>query len=104
MVAGGRNDRHPVLQLVHVDELVAGEADFLASVEIKVVDGRFDIRPRLADRLVDKLILFIGPKLFGHGIKSFTRLAVDRLSDAKILSINHVEMIGEDIMVEGYFA
>lgn len=88
---------------LRLDRLIE-ELGRMKVTSLLVEGGAAVIDALIADRLVDKLILFIGPKLFGHGIKSFTRLAVDKLSDAKILSINHVEMIGEDIMVEGYFA
>ena len=72
----------------------------LASV--LVVGGAAVIDTMIAENLADKLILFIAPKLLGHGIKSFQRMAVDRLDQATVVNIHSTELVGEDIMVEGY--
>ena len=69
---------------------------------VLVEGGAAVIDTLIAENLADKLILFIAPKLLGHGIKSFQRLAVDRLDQATILNIHSTELVGEDIMVEGY--
>ena len=57
----------------------------------------------VAEGLAQKLILFIAPKLFGHGLKSFAGLAVERLADVKSVVIDNIEMIGEDLMVTAYW-
>lgn len=69
---------------------------------VLVEGGAAVIDTMIAEGLADKLVLFLAPKLLGHGIKSFTRLAVDRLDEATTLQINRTEVIGEDLMVEGY--
>ncbi len=69
---------------------------------VLVEGGAAVIDTMIAEDLADKLILFIAPKLLGHGIKSFQRLAVDRLDQATILNIHRTELVGEDIMVTGY--
>lgn len=74
----------------------------LKITSILVEGGAAVVDTMLAENLVDKLVIFIGPKLLGHGIKSFQRLATDRLEDACTVNIHRVEMVGEDVMVEGY--
>lgn len=64
--------------------------------------GAAVIDSMIAGDLADKLILFLAPKLLGHGIKSFTRLAATSIDSACTLQINRTEVIGEDLMVEGY--
>ncbi len=67
-----------------------------------VEGGAAVIDTMIADNLVNKLIIFLGPKLLGHGIKSFRKLAVPTLADARLVNIRRAEMIGEDVIVEGY--
>ena len=86
------------LRLDHVLQRL-GEME-LASVLVE--GGAAVIDTMIAEELADKLILFIAPKLLGHGIKSFGRLAVDRLDQATVLNIHSTELVGEDIMVTGY--
>lgn len=71
---------------------------------VLVEGGAAVIDTMMAERLVNKLIIFLGPKLLGHGIKSFQRIAASRLADALTLNIHRVEMVGEDVMVEGYLS
>ncbi len=69
---------------------------------VLVEGGAAVIDTMIAENLADKLILYIAPKLLGHGIKSFTRLAASSIDTARTLQIHRTEVIGEDLMVEGY--
>ena len=62
---------------------------------------------KLADSLIKevllhKLIFFVAPKLFGHGITPFGGLAVNRVDDAYSFTIYRTEMVGEDLMITTY--
>ncbi len=49
--------------------------------------------------LADRLYLFYGPKLFGHGIKPFECLSVRDASEGFALCINSMERIGDSLLV-----
>lgn len=88
------------LQLKHVvDRLGARKITSLL-----VEGGAEVIDTMIADNLVDKLIIFYGPKLLGHGLKSFRKIATPTLDQARGVNISRVEMIGEDVMLEGYLS
>ncbi|HKJ44909.1 MAG TPA: bifunctional diaminohydroxyphosphoribosylaminopyrimidine deaminase/5-amino-6-(5-phosphoribosylamino)uracil reductase RibD [Balneolales bacterium] len=57
----------------------------------------------IKNRLVDKLHMFISPKLLGGGTRSVLGLGIDRMSE--ILELRDVswEQIGDDILMTGYF-
>ncbi len=57
----------------------------------------------IAQDLAQKIVLFIAPKLFGHGVKGFTGPVVDALESAHRLDIYRAEMIGEDVMITAYW-
>ncbi len=86
------------LQLDRVIDRLAGRK----ITSVLVEGGAAVIDTMMAERLVNKLIIFLGPKILGHGIRSFQRLAAPRLSEAVGVNIHRVEMVGEDVMVEGY--
>lgn len=74
-----------------------------ASIASVMVEGG----ARLADSLIKegllhKLVLFVAPKLFGHGLSPFSGLAVERLQDAYSFTIYRTEMVGEDLMITAY--
>ncbi|MEZ4784978.1 MAG: bifunctional diaminohydroxyphosphoribosylaminopyrimidine deaminase/5-amino-6-(5-phosphoribosylamino)uracil reductase RibD [Candidatus Kapaibacterium sp.] len=83
-------------------DLVIERLGSMNLTSVLVEGGAAVIDTMIAENLADKLILFIAPKLLGHGIKSFQRLAVDRLDQATVLNIHSTELVGEDIKVEGY--
>ena len=56
----------------------------------------------LRQDLVDRLFLFIAPKLFGDGIRALTGLGIDHPSDALTFVDASWEMIGEDLLFRGY--
>lgn len=86
------------LRLDHVIERL-GEMELTS---VLVEGGAAVIDSMIADNIADKLILFLAPKLLGHGIKSFKRLAASSIDTACTLQINRTEVIGEDLMLEGY--
>jgi diaminohydroxyphosphoribosylaminopyrimidine deaminase/5-amino-6-(5-phosphoribosylamino)uracil reductase len=53
--------------------------------------------------LSQKLILFLAPKLFGHGMPAFSGLGVARLDEAYSLNFHEVEPIAEDLMIVAYW-
>ena len=67
-----------------------------------VEGGAAVIDTMIADNLVNKLIIFLGPKLLGHGLKSFSKIATPSLDEARLVNIRRAEMVGEDVIVEGY--
>lgn len=69
---------------------------------VLIEGGAAVIDTMIAEDLADKLIMYIAPKLLGHGIKSFTRLAAESIEAARTLQIHRTEVIGGDLMVEGY--
>ncbi len=52
--------------------------------------------------LVDRLALFIAPKLVGDGMPAFGDLGVERMADALTFSASRWERIGDDILFFGY--
>ncbi len=52
----------------------------------------------LREGLVDRLAIFIAPKLLGSGVHSVADLGIDRLSDAVCLEDTAVERIGDDLL------
>ncbi len=58
----------------------------------------------IKERLSQKLILFLAPKLFGHGFPAFAGLDdVQHIEDAYTLNLRHVEPVAEDLMVVAYW-
>lgn len=56
----------------------------------------------LAEDLVDRLYLFIAPKLTGEGIPSFRLPGVDRMADALTFVESAWEPVGGDVLFRGY--
>lgn len=57
----------------------------------------------IKERQAHKMVVFIAPKLIGHGLQPFAELAVEHLADAHTFSIHRTEMVGEDVMVVAYW-
>lgn len=51
---------------------------------------------------VDKVILFMAPKIMGSGLSAFKGYAADRLKDLFQLDITDLRMVGTDILVTAY--
>ena len=56
----------------------------------------------LAGDLVDRLHLFIAPKLVGEGIPAFRLPGVDRMADALVFAESAWQPVGEDVLFTGY--
>lgn len=52
--------------------------------------------------LVDRLFLFIAPKLVGRGVPAFRALDVERMRDARAFTEHRWETVGEDLLFRGY--
>ena len=50
--------------------------------------------------LYDDIYLFVSPKILGSGLKTFSEIESKKLGDAAKLSINHVQKIGDDLLIE----
>lgn len=53
--------------------------------------------------LAQKIVIFVAPKLFGHGVKGFTGPVVNELAAAHRVDIYRTEMVGEDVMITAYW-
>jgi diaminohydroxyphosphoribosylaminopyrimidine deaminase / 5-amino-6-(5-phosphoribosylamino)uracil reductase len=69
-----------------------------------LVEGGATLVGSMIERnLAQKIVIFIAPKLFGHGVKGFTGPVVDQLEAAHRVDIYRAEMVGEDVMVTAYW-
>jgi len=50
--------------------------------------------------LYDDIYLFVSPKILGSGLKTFSEIESKKLGDAAKLSINHIQKIGDDLLIE----
>lgn len=57
----------------------------------------------IREGLAQKLVLFLAPKLFGHGIPAFSGLDVEHIENAYTLNISQVEPVAEDLMITAYW-
>jgi len=55
----------------------------------------------LKAKLVDKLFIFIAPKILGDGLNAIQNLELNRLSDSLKLHETHIRKIGEDYLLTG---
>ena len=70
---------------------------------VMVEGGAALIDSLIEQNLAHKIIFFIAPKLLGHGIKPFGGLAREKLADVLSINVHKTEMVGEDVMITGYF-
>jgi diaminohydroxyphosphoribosylaminopyrimidine deaminase/5-amino-6-(5-phosphoribosylamino)uracil reductase len=56
----------------------------------------------LKEGLVDKIVLFISPRILGRGVEGIGDLGIRKVSDSLRLKDVTVESVGPDIMVTGY--
>jgi len=69
---------------------------------ILVEGGARVITSFLRERLVDKIIIVIAPKLIGEGIEAIRDLEIRELDDAMRIFGMKTRRLGEDIIIEGY--
>jgi diaminohydroxyphosphoribosylaminopyrimidine deaminase/5-amino-6-(5-phosphoribosylamino)uracil reductase len=50
--------------------------------------------------LYDDVFLFVSPKILGSGLKIFSEVKNNKLGDAAKLNINHIQKIGDDLLIE----
>lgn len=80
--------------------------DLLAESGISsiLVEGGRDLSSALiAGNMVDKLHIFIAPKLLGGGTRSVMNLGIDRMQEVLALQNTSWEQSGSDILFTGYF-
>ena len=80
--------------------------DLLAESGISsiLVEGGRDLSSALiAGNMVDKLHVFIAPKLLGGGTRSVMNLGIDRMQEVMNLHKTSWEQSGSDILFTGYF-
>jgi 5-amino-6-(5-phosphoribosylamino)uracil reductase/diaminohydroxyphosphoribosylaminopyrimidine deaminase/5-amino-6-(5-phosphoribosylamino)uracil reductase len=58
----------------------------------------------LRERLADRLVVCIAPRILGHGIEAVGDLRIDRLSDAMALRAVTVTRCGDDLILDGELA
>ncbi len=56
----------------------------------------------LNEKLVDKVIFAVAPKILGNGYEAIKGLDIENLDDALCLSDTEYETIGDDILITGY--
>jgi diaminohydroxyphosphoribosylaminopyrimidine deaminase/5-amino-6-(5-phosphoribosylamino)uracil reductase len=56
----------------------------------------------IREKLADKLVLFIAPKLLGNGIEAFGDIGVSSIGEALTLRDMETEPLGNDLLVTGY--
>jgi diaminohydroxyphosphoribosylaminopyrimidine deaminase / 5-amino-6-(5-phosphoribosylamino)uracil reductase len=68
---------------------------------IMIEGGRALITSVLRQRLVDRLIVCVAPKLVGTGIDAVGDLEIRRLSEALILTDVRITQVGKDVVFDG---
>lgn len=69
-----------------------------------LVEGGSTVAGSVIERdLAQKIVLFVAPKLFGHGVKGFTGPVVNEIDTAHRVDIYRAEMVGEDVMITAYW-
>ena len=56
----------------------------------------------LKERLVDKVLIFVSPKILANGLPFVKSLGIEHLKDALNLAKVSYKRIGEDLLIEGY--
>jgi len=85
---------------VDIKEVIkrAGEESMTS---ILIEGGEEVFTSALASNVVDKVYLFVAPKILGDGIP-FTKLSTPKLKDALTLHKLKYKKIGDDILISGY--
>ncbi|HKJ32079.1 MAG TPA: bifunctional diaminohydroxyphosphoribosylaminopyrimidine deaminase/5-amino-6-(5-phosphoribosylamino)uracil reductase RibD [Balneolales bacterium] len=85
-----------------LDQALSKLADMSIS-SILVEAGSRLASTMIKNRLVDKLHLFISPKLLGGGSRSVLGLGINRMSEILELHDTSWEKVGDDMLMTGYF-
>jgi diaminohydroxyphosphoribosylaminopyrimidine deaminase/5-amino-6-(5-phosphoribosylamino)uracil reductase len=94
-VRAGRNGR------LDVEDLLRKAGEF--GLQHLLVEGGAGLATSLVKaRLVDKLVVFLAPRIIGAGVESIGDLGVRRLADNLNLVIDRVDRLGPDIVIIGY--
>lgn len=94
---------HEHLDLAAVLEVMgrgSGKAPPLLSLLVEAGPGLGSAL--LRGRLVDRLHLFVAPKIMGDGIAAFHNLGVSRLEDAVGFAESYWEPVGRDVLFTGF--
>ncbi|MDG5766844.1 bifunctional diaminohydroxyphosphoribosylaminopyrimidine deaminase/5-amino-6-(5-phosphoribosylamino)uracil reductase RibD [Balneolales bacterium ANBcel1] len=84
-------------------EQVISEAGALGITSILVEAGNHLASALVRQNLVDKLHLFIAPKMLGGGTRSFLGLGIDRMSEILEFRSGEWKKTGDDMLFTGYF-
>ena len=88
----------------HADlDLALAKLGDMGIASIMVESGGSLATALIKQRLVDKLHLFIAPKLLGGGKRSILGLGIDRMQDILEFRSSTWETSGDDILFSGYF-
>ncbi len=89
--------KHPgaVVELAGMLERLAAEG----CNEVLVEAGATLAGAFFRERLWDEAVVYLAPRLLGHGAAPMAKLAVDRLADATVAAIGGVKTIGADLRV-----
>ena len=89
---GGRVDLRQALKILGRRQITA----------ILVEGGAALVGGALKEGMVDKMMLYVAPKIMGEGLSSARGLHFKKLSQSIVLKDTAVGRIGEDIFIEGY--
>jgi len=79
--------------------------EFLGKEEITSVlleGGGQVIGDALAHKLVDKMMIYVAPKIMGEGLSSVRGLKLKSLKEIVLLKSMSFDKIGDDILIQGY--
>jgi riboflavin-specific deaminase-like protein len=97
-------------EVLAVGQDATGRVDLAALLErlrareirsVMVEGGGTVITSALRDRLVDRLVVCIAPKLVGEGVDAVNDLNILKMSDALTLTDTRFERLGDDLIFEG---
>lgn len=80
---------------------VTKEAGRRGITSIMIEGGSQIYASALRASVVDKLVLFLSPKILGDGVPSFSSLGLKGIEDALVLKDVEVERVGEDLLIQG---
>ena len=69
---------------------------------VLVEGGAKIITSLLRERLADKIVLVVAPKLIGEGVEAVGNLGIQDLSKTLKISRMKTRRLGADIVIEGY--
>jgi len=91
--ADGKIDIRSLLKKMH-DERIAS---------VLVEGGKSVFSSFLRERVIDKVLFFVAAKILGMAMSPFDDLQIDDIEGAIRFRVSECSVVGEDIMVEGYF-